>query len=41
MGKMRRTYKIFVGRYHLGDIGVRWEDNIKTDLEETGRGDRD
>jgi hypothetical protein len=25
-----------VGKSHLEDPGVRWEDNIKTDLQEVG-----
>jgi len=28
-------------RDHLGDPGVRWEDNIKMDLEEVGCGSLD
>jgi hypothetical protein len=45
MGEKRGAYRIFVGRSEgkrqLGRPRHRWEDNIKIDLQEGGRGDMD
>jgi hypothetical protein len=45
MGEVRGGYNILVGspegRRPLGRPRRRWEDNIKTDLRETGFGDVD
>jgi hypothetical protein len=45
MGDVRGTYSILVGkpegRRPLGRPRLRWEDNIKMDLRETGFGDVD
>jgi hypothetical protein len=42
MGEGRGTYRILVGRPEgrrpLGRTGLRWEDNIKMDLQEVGLG---
>jgi hypothetical protein len=35
MGERRDSYR---ERDHLEDLGVRWEDNIKMDLQEMGPG---
>jgi len=39
-GKMRNTYKFFIGKpevkRQLGSPEHRWEDNIRMDLRETG-----
>jgi hypothetical protein len=41
----RAGYKILVGKPEgeipLGRCGSRWEDNVKMDLRETGRGGMD
>jgi hypothetical protein len=40
MGEMRHAYNILVeipeGKRQLGRPGLRWEDNIRMDLRETG-----
>ena len=45
MGEGRVVHKVFVGKSEgkrpLGRPRRRWEDNIKMDLEEVGRGCRD
>jgi hypothetical protein len=45
MGEVRGAYDILVGRLEgrrpLGIPRSRWEDNIKMDLREIGRGDVD
>jgi len=42
MGEMRGTYRVLVGKPKgkrpLGRPRRRWEDNIKTDLQEVGCG---
>jgi hypothetical protein len=42
MGDRRRAYKVLVGRPEgkspLGRPRCRWEDNVKVDLQEVGRG---
>jgi hypothetical protein len=42
MGEKRGAYRNFVGRPEgrrpLGTVRRRWEDNIKTDLQEVGLG---
>jgi hypothetical protein len=45
MGERRGLYRVLVGRSELmrplGRPRRRWEDNIKTDLQEVGCGDMD
>jgi hypothetical protein len=45
MGNKRNTYRILVGKPErkrpLGRTKCRWEDNIKMDLREIGRGGMD
>jgi hypothetical protein len=42
MGEKRGTYRVLVGKPEgkrlLGRLRCRWEDNIKTDLQEVGCG---
>jgi hypothetical protein len=43
MGERRGVYRVLVGKSEgkrpLGRPRLRWEDNIKMDLQEMGRGD--
>jgi hypothetical protein len=45
MGERRGVYRVLVGKYEgkrqLGRPRPRWEDNIKTDLQEVGCRDMD
>jgi hypothetical protein len=45
MGDRRGAYRVFVGRPEgkrpLGRLRHEWEDNIKMNLQEVGRGDMD
>jgi len=42
-GERRRVYKVLVGKPEgkrpIGRHRIRWEDNIKMDLQNVGRGD--